>query len=132
MSDYTPVWTPGTAITSTASAAITGGQVVAVSGNGTTAPAASASAAKVVGVAAFDAASGSRYSLHGRGQVHESTAAGAITAGDQVIAGSVAGTVSTLAVASAAAASDVNAARSVLGVALTTASDTALVQWMAF
>ncbi|MER7131250.1 capsid cement protein [Streptosporangium saharense] len=130
MSDYIPVYTPGEAIGVTTSAAVTGGQLVAVSGNGTVAPAGASSAA-VIGVAAHDAASGARLTVWARGTVHESTASGAITAGAQLASGA-AGTVAALAAASGAVAADINNARAVIGVALTTAADTAKVRWMAW
>lgn len=130
MSDYLPVYTPAEVATFTASAAITGGQLLAVSGNGTVGPAGAASASWI-GVAAGDAPSGSRVSVFCRGTVHESTAAGAITAGAQLATGA-AGTVATLAAAAANALGDINNARAVVGVALTTAADAALVRWMAW
>lgn len=129
MSDYSPVYLPGHEISATTSAAVTGGQLVEVSGDGTVGPA-SAASPKVVGVAAFDCGSGARATVISRGVVHETTASGAITAGDQVAA------VATGKVAAVAAASGtpdaaaVNTARSVLGVAMTTAADAALVRWM--
>lgn len=132
MADYLPVYTPGEAVSMTASAAITGGQLVAVSGNGTVGPAGASSGA-VVGVAGHNAASGSRVTVYARGVVHETVADGAITAGNQVVS-AAAGAVSALAAMATGAADegDVNAARAVLGVALTTAADEALVRWMAW
>jgi hypothetical protein len=131
MGDYTPVYSPGTAITLTASAAIVGGQLVEVSGVNSVAPTAGATpSVKVVGVAAFDASSGSRVTIHGRGQVHETTASGAITAGDQLVSGVVAGTVKTAPAVTTPTAADVTTTRAVVGIALTTAADTALVRWM--
>lgn len=117
MADYSPLFMPGDVITSTASATIVGGQVLIVSGNGTVGPATAASAA-VVGVAATGAASGALVPFYGRGQVHVTTASGGITAGARVDAGA-AGTVAS------AAAHVAN-----IGVAMTTALDTALVTWM--
>lgn len=117
MAEYAPLFMPGDVITCTTSAAVTGGRLAAVSGNGTVAHAGAASAA-VIGVFAFDAASGTQVSVHGRGQVHISTAAGAITAGDRVNAAAT-GTVATGV-----------AALTNIGVAMTTAADTALVTWM--
>lgn len=132
MADYIPVYLPGTAVSMTASATIIGGQLVEVSGNGTVAPstASATPSAKVVGVAGFDAASGQRVTVYARGTVHETTANGAITAGDQMASGAVAGTVKSLAAAAAAVAADINNARAVIGVALTTAADLAKVRWM--
>lgn len=129
MSDYSPVYLPGSTLTATTNAALTGGQLVAVSGDGVVGPAGAASP-KVIGVAAFDCGSGSGATVYGRGPVHETTASGAITAGDQVTA-AAAGKVATAAAASGTPdATAVNAARAVLGVALTTAADGALVRWM--
>jgi hypothetical protein len=116
---YEPKFLYADQITATTSATVTGGQVLAVTGNGTVGPAGAASAA-VVGVAAFDAASGARVSFFPRGKVHVTTAAGAITAGDRVNTGA-AGTVATGV-----------AALTNIGVALTTAADGASVEWMEF
>ncbi|MFB4306979.1 capsid cement protein [Actinomadura sp. GTD37] len=129
MADYTPVYTPGTAMTCTASATVTGGQLVAVSGDGTVGPAA-ADSLKVVGVAAYDAAANGRVTVWPRGQVHEVTATGAVTAGDILVA-ATAGTVKTLAVVTTPTAADVNGARAMLGIALTTAADAAAVRYVA-
>lgn len=123
MGDYVPIHNPGHEWTSTTSAAVTGGQTLANSGVDTVAPAITASAKKYVGVAAHDAASGAKVTvLGGVGQVHESTAAGAITAGDLVIVGAVAGTIATI----GAGTFD-----QMIGIALTTAADTALCKWKA-
>jgi hypothetical protein len=65
-----------------------------------------------------DAASGERFPYHPRGKVHISTAAGAITAGDRVNS------------AAAGAVKTATAAVGNIGVALTTAADTAAVEWM--
>lgn len=83
MADYLPLFKPGQAITRQASAAITGGQVVVVTGSGTVGPSAGASAA-FVGVAAFDVASGGDVTIFSGG-VQRPLASGAITAGDIVI-----------------------------------------------
>lgn len=124
MSDYVPIYAPGHEITQTTSAAVTGGQVLANSGDNTVAPAITASAKKYLGVAAHDAASGAKVTvLSGVGMVHESTAQGAITAGDLVIVGSVAGTVAS---GGATPAQD-----AVIGLALSSAADTGLVKWKA-
>jgi hypothetical protein len=117
MSDYAPLYMPGDAITGTTSAEVTGGQTLIVSGNGTVGPATAASDA-VVGVAAHAAASGALVTYHGRGQVHVTTASGGITAGARVDAGA-AGTV-------ASGSAGVHN----IGIALTTAVDTALCTWM--
>lgn len=87
MSDYVPI-AGGSAFTYTASAAITGGQVVEATGNGTVGPAGSQST-KVVGVAGYDAASGALLTVYDRDMVHRTnaSAAGAVTAGQSLRAG---------------------------------------------
>lgn len=125
MADYVPLFDSGDSLTATASATIVGGQLLMVTGAGTVGPATAASTS-IVGVAAFDCASGAKVTYYRRSLIHRLTASGAITAGDQVIAGA-AGTVSTLAAAATATATDVNNARAVIGVAMTTAIDTASV-----
>lgn len=121
MADYTPIHLPGHSITLTAGAAITGGQVVHVTGVNTVGPAAAASI-KTVGVAAHDAASGAKVVVVGGRVVHETTAQGAVTAGDLLKVGTVAGSV---------AAIGAGTYDQAVGVALTTAADGALVRWMA-
>lgn len=117
MGAYEPKWLYGDTITGTASATIVGGQVVVVSGNGTIGPAGADSNA-VVGVAADNIASGAKGAYFPRGKVHISTASGGITAAARVNSGA-AGTV-------ASAAAGVGN----IGIALTTALDTAAVEWM--
>ena len=84
MADYLPKFHEGVAITLAASAAVTGGQLVAVSGDGTIAPAGADSAA-VVGVAGFDVLDGDRVNVYRHG-VQRLAAADAITAGAAVAA----------------------------------------------
>src|SRR4051812_40814787 len=120
MADYLPVYTPGQAVSLTTSASVTGGTLAAVSGDGTVA-AAPAGSAKVVGVFACDAGSGTRVAVWLRGPVQEVVNSGGVTAGDQLVS-AASGQVATLAVASGATAGDINSARSVLGVALNTAT----------
>ncbi len=117
MGAYEPKFLYTDVVTGTASATITGGQVLVVSGNGTVGPAGADSNA-VIGVAAHDAVNGGRLSYFPRGKVHVTTAAGGITAAARVNS-AAAGTVAS---ATAAVAN--------IGVALTTAADTALVEWM--
>ena len=119
MAEYLPVKTPGEALPLTASATITGGQLVAVSGVSTVAPA-GANASGWIGVAAFDAATGDLVTVL-NGGVQELVTTGTVTAGDLVVAGA-AGTVSTLAVVTTPTAADVTNTRAVVGVALTTAT----------
>jgi predicted RecA/RadA family phage recombinase len=110
MAEYVPLFRPGQTITRQASADITGGQVVEVSGSGTVA-AAGAASAKWLGVAAFDAKTGERVTIE-TGGVQRPLASGAITAGDNVT------TAPNGLVATAAAA-----AGTAVGIALTTATD---------
>lgn len=111
MAEYLPIYKPGQAFTLKASAAITGGQLVEVTGAGTVGPAGAASV-KVVGVAAFDAAINDNVTIYAGGVQH-GTAAGTIAAGDVVQAGAAgtvaAGTTAPIGVAltGAAAAGDV-------------------------
>lgn len=107
MAEYLPTFEPGQAVTLKASAAITGGQLVEVTGSGTVGPAGAAST-KVVGVAAFDAAINDNVTIYSGGVQH-ATASGAVAAGDVVQAaanGQVAtGTTAPLGIALTAAAS---------------------------
>lgn len=92
MAEYVPLYSPAEEFTSTASAAITGGQLLAASGSGTVAPSGAGSVA-VVGVAAFDAATGDKVTVVVQA-VHRLVASGTVTAGELVISGA-AGTVAT-------------------------------------
>lgn len=118
MADYTPVYVSGQLpFTLTASTAITGATLVENTGVSTVGTAAAGSV-KVVGVAAHDAASGTRVSVWPMNNVvHEIAvvAAGTVTAGDGVAAGA-SGTAATIVVGTGAAAG------SLIGTALTTAS----------
>jgi len=116
MAEYLPVYKPGQALTLKASASVTGGQLLAVSGSGTVAPA-GAGATNWIGVAGFDGATNDNVVIFTEG-VQSLTASGAVTAGDLVIAGA-AGTVAT----GATPASGV-----FVGVALTTAANGAKVR----
>lgn len=113
MAEYLPLYKPGVALTYQASATITAGQLLHITGSGTVGPATAAST-KCVGVAAFDAVSGDKVTIHAGG-VQKIVASGAITAGDVVAAGA-AGTV---------AAIGAGAFATKIGIALTTAADTA-------
>lgn len=119
MPEYTPVFaTGGAPITLQASATVTGGRLVEVTGNGTVGPAGAAST-KAIGMAAYDAASGGKVGVWPLpGVVHECTAAGAIAAGDGVVAAAAgavatvgAGTFQQLVGVAMAAAADTNTCR---------------------
>lgn len=87
MPDYTPVYEAGDQLNKTASAGITGGQILEVTGDGTVGPAAVTSL-KVVGVAATDYLSGQRVSMYGLFTEHETVVVGTtLVAGDPVKAG---------------------------------------------
>jgi hypothetical protein len=88
MAEYTPVFANGTAPwTLQASAAITGGRLVAVSGTGTVAQAGAASTS-VLGVAANDALTGQKVQVWPlAGLTHKVLGTGAIAAGDNLAAG---------------------------------------------
>lgn len=149
MSDYTPVYVPGKVITMTASAAVSGGDILAVSGSGTVAKVGSLASTAVVGVAASDTPVNGRVTVYARGIVHESLADGTVTAGDQVTSTNTANrqvktlglVTQTVDVGAAFSQSAINNAinavaasldsdRGVLGIALTTAADNAKVRWM--
>lgn len=84
MADYLPKFKPGQAVTFTASADVTGGRLVAITGNRTVGPA-DADSAAVVGVAGFNAKAGERVTVFTRaGGVHALTASAAIAAGAKV------------------------------------------------
>lgn len=117
MGSYEPECLYGHTYTATASATITAKQLIVVSGSGTVGPAGADSNA-VVGVAATDGVTNGPITYFPRGPIHISTASGGITAAARVNSGAV-GTV-------ASAAAGVGN----VGIALTTALDTADVTWM--
>ena len=88
MADYTPVYGRPKAMSLTAGAAITGGQVLKFSAVDTVVPA-DLNCTNYAGVAAHDAASGAQVTvLMGGGVVHETLATAATTAPALVYAGS--------------------------------------------
>lgn len=85
MADYLPKFNPGQAVTFTASAGVTGGRLVDVTGNRTVGPA-GADVADVVGVAGYDALTGEAVTVFCRpAGVQRLVANGAIAAGAKVI-----------------------------------------------
>lgn len=126
MSDYSPVYSGGVKpFTLTASATITGGQVLEATTTGAVGPAGALSL-KFVGVAAHDAASGARVSIWPiPGVIHETTNgnAGTISVGASVVPGA-AGVADTATTATAAAAGYL------MGTAVTTALTTAKLRWI--
>jgi predicted RecA/RadA family phage recombinase len=112
MAEHTPHYLPADRLPRTTSAAVTGGQLLVVSGDDTVAPSAAANAAWL-GVAANDADSGAQVVVYTEG-VHELAASGAIAAGARVISAAD-GAVATI-------GAETNYAR-VVGVALSAAAD---------
>lgn len=134
MADYTPPYVKEI-ITLTASAAVSAGDPLAVTGSGTCArPAFAATAPVMIGKAAADTPINGRVTVYGRGMVHEGVAQGTVTAGDLVtypLSGATAGAeVQTLAVVTTPTPADVTNSRAIMGVALTTATNPAKVRWM--
>lgn len=112
MAEYLPTYLPGQRLTLKASANITGGQLLEVSGDGTVAVAGAAST-KVVGVAGFDAVTNDNVTVYAGGVQHLA-ASGAVTAGDQV--------------AAAAGGKVATGTTGAIGIALSTAADGAQVR----
>lgn len=121
MPDYGVTFAGGTApITLQASATVTGGRLVEMTGTGTVGPAGAAST-KVVGVAAWDAATNAKVDVWPLpGLVHEVVASGAINAGDGLAAGA-AGVVSTI---------GAGTFQQLVGVSLATVADTAVCRFL--
>jgi hypothetical protein len=151
VADYAPVYLPGNTFTCITSGAVAGGDLVGVSGNGTVAKLVSLAATTYVGIAAHDAGSGARVAVIAGAVVHDSIADGTVTAGDFVGSTNTAnrqvktiaavgaanadlGSTYVQATANTAVNNAINTAvagtRSIVGVALTTAADNALVRWM--
>jgi uncharacterized MnhB-related membrane protein len=120
MADFLPKFKPGQSWTATTSAAVTGGKLLEVSGDGTVAHA-GANSVSVVGVAAWDAASGDKVTVYSGG-IAVLVSSGAITAGSKVVAGA-AGVVTALAAVTTPTAADVTNTRAIVGTALTTAAN---------
>lgn len=103
----------------TASATVTGGQILAVSGSGTLAPA-TANSAAVVGIAIADAASAAAVRVFCPSGVWTGTSSGSITAGDKLVAGA-AGTLATIAA---------NTFEKIVGTSLDTVTTGLPVRWV--
>ena len=135
MADYTPPYVPGKVVTLTASVAVKGGDLLVVSGSGTVAALAFATATQqIVGVAANDTPVNGRVTVYARGIVHESVPVGTVTAGALLttpITGDTAGAqVKTAIAVTTPIPADVTDSRNIFGIALTTASNPAKVRWM--
>ena len=118
MAEYLPLHDDGDSVTRAASASITGGQLVIVSGSGTVAPASAATAAWL-GVAGFDANSGDNVTVFTSGVQRLTAGTGGVTAGNTVEAAA-----SGQVVAHTNGTNDVN----IVGLALTTATAGNLVE----
>lgn len=123
MADYTPVYTNGSIPqTYIAGAAITGGQLVFVSGVRTVTPTAGVNGL-VVGIAAQDAASGANVAVWPLvGPMHETVAPAGVTAADPLTS-STAGGIATGVLATVAAAG------TFLGIAVNTATAGNKARW---
>jgi hypothetical protein len=128
-------------MTSTAAGTITGGDPVEVAGSGTVrktttfAPHggnAALGSGGCIGIAAQDALTGARVTVIVDRVVHEGAADGAVTAGDQVMSSAVTGRQVKKVPDSTGTPiqQDVDQARVVIGIALTTAADNGTVRWM--
>lgn len=124
MADYLPVLQTTDPLSGvTASAAITGGQLVESTGVNTVGPAA-LNSVKVVGVSASDYGLGADVTYHPiTGNVHETVSPGGSVAGDRITAAAAGAVASTAAATAAAAGTD-------LGVAITTATAGNKVRWL--
>ncbi len=126
MADYTPVYENGSLpYTLTASATVTGGQVVVHTGVGTCGPSAGASGL-VLGIAAHDAATNARVSVWPiAGLVHETiTPVGGVTSGDSLTSGTAGGIIGGNTLATVAAAG------TLLGTAISTATVGLKARWV--
>lgn len=112
-------------VTFAVSAAVVAGKLVEISGNMTVAHAAAGSR-KCIGMALQSgSAIGDKIAVQLFGDVCTLTAAGAVTAGDELVVGAVAGTVSTLAASGAGyVQAEANNARAIVGIGLEAISDT--------
>ncbi|GAA3251643.1 capsid cement protein [Nonomuraea helvata] len=124
MADYLPVYLNGVEpFTMTASAPVTGGQVLAASGVGTVAPTAGPSGA-AIGIAQNDAPTGGLVTVWPlSGVVHESTSPAGVAAG-AALTSSTSGGIDSGTLASIAAAG------THIGTALTTAGAGAKARWI--
>lgn len=121
MADYTIVMPLGE-FSSVASAAVTGGQLVEVTGDNTVGPAGAASI-KTVGQALHDAAIAAGVTVYGRGPIREAVVAGAGVVAGVRLKAAAAGKV-------ALYVDGTDAVTQVVGIALAAAADTATVRYM--
>lgn len=118
----------GKPITMTTGAAVTAGRLVMISGADRTVIHATEAATAVVGVALQTTTAVTDKIAVAVAGVFSLVANGAVTRGDLLVVGAVAGTVKTIpAVGGAWAAADLTNTRAIIGTALASAADTALV-----
>lgn len=120
MTSQVHLFTPGASVTFTAAVDVTGGQLLAVTGNRAVSPT-TAKTAAWIGTAAFDTKAGDKVTVL-PGGVQRILASGAIVAGGQVVA-AAAGKVSALAAVTTPTPADVTDSRAVVGIALTGGTD---------
>jgi hypothetical protein len=156
VADYTPIALPGQTYTFNAGTAISGGDLVEITGVWTVGKISSNGSMGYVGVAGHDASIGSKVTVTLGAPIHESVADGTITAGTQLTTTSTSNrqvkayaataysssltlpatydnTTVPAAIVTAinsAVNTTVNASRAVVGVAVNTAADSALVRWV--
>jgi hypothetical protein len=148
VADYTPIALPGQTFTFNAGGAITGGDLVDVSGSNTVVKSATLASRAFIGVAKHDVASGGKVTIVLAHPLHESVADGTVAAGDQLTTTNTANRqVKTLGAAAlnvdvtaspteasieafnAAINTAVNQARSIIGIAVSGGADNTLVRW---
>lgn len=137
MSDYTPVYVPGKVITLTASGAVSGGDLLTVSGNNQVQKLTfGAATQQIVGVAAEDTPANGRVTVYARGIVHESVPVGTISAGALLttpITGDTAGAqVKAIAAVTTPTPADVTDSRDIIGICISGAANPNKVRWMEF
>ncbi|HET6154353.1 MAG TPA: capsid cement protein [Marmoricola sp.] len=121
MADYTIV-DPQGPISTTASAAVTGGQLVEVSGDNTVGPA-GAGSIKVVGQALHDAAITAPVTVYARGPIREATVSGAGVVAGVRLKAAAAGKVALFVDGTDAITQDI-------GIALAAAADATIVRYI--
>lgn len=118
MADHVHLFAPGAAITCTAEAAVTGGQLVILTGDREVSPGTAAGGGTWLGVAATDAAAADKVLVLRGGVQKLTTTAAAVTAGELVVAAD-GGKVAKLAAVTTPTAGDVTGTRAIVGIALT-------------
>lgn len=144
MADYVSVFMSGTHQTLGAGGTITGGDLVTLSAASTAVKAAANASTSYIGVAAHDASTGQKVTVHILKAVFDSIADGTIAVGDQLTTTATANRqVKSLAASAVdvtgtptqttinnAINGAVNNARAVIGMAITAATDNTTVRWI--